>query len=1453
MQLWNWLYNLNSRDRKSQRHRKNPNALAQRLEERTLPSVSVLLIGGTELNISSDDGDSIQLGVIGGNVLIQTAAPGELLAPNLSIGSVPAANLQSIIITGGDQENTIDLSRVLAIDYLTLASISVRGGHGDDTLIGSPDIANQIFGEDGDDTITGGDGNDTLDGTDGGDSITGGAGNDSILGGDGADAISADGGNDTILSGSGADTISTGDGDDSVFAGNGEDSILGEAGNDTLNGDGGTDSVDGGDGDDSILGGESNDTLQGGLGADFVNGQSGNDLVFGDLAVTTTSVTAFSTNFDSGVPAELSGTTTVAPVQGYVGIGTGTNVFGGNLLENATGGTFANPGSIPQTSTTLTLTNLPNHTSIDINFLLAIINSWTSLSSAPDVFNVRVDGVLVFSSTFDNITPPSTPAYVAPPGGQLTPRPFTDLGFPTTSSPFDSAWDMGFEPQLHNIPHIASTLTIDFFANGAGFQGGTDESWGIDHLEVILNGVPIPNPIANDTLHGGNGHDTLDGGVGNDLINGGLDNDIALGNVGDDTMYGGSGRDSLLGDGPDLMSTETGNDVIQGQGGNDTVIGGRGTDTLNGGQGSDLVSSSFLVPLTPPPSPPPPAPPPPPPPAAPSNFEPAVCTTVGTPVGAFFTTLTNGTGDFSLEIDLDATGEFAFQTLYDPAGAMRPADPVFVEQHEVSVNGSAFTNIGFNSTTSSFTSTGTEANSSFTRDGLNYVLCQTVAPLFATSGSTMGTVLAQTYTVANLGTASVQLGFQRYEHMHLDNPGSGNFFNGFDDGGGRLVLAGGTEVLFETSESGAPTQVVDFVGVTGIGGDESAPDRFLVDDVGTSFGLPTLPDTVTNDANGDGFIDAGNDGHYEEVLRNFFTIDPGETITYTTHTVFGSGAPANIGDGSITSNTAPLAANDTVTVVGGFPITFDVVSNDSDADGALDFTSILIATNPTNGTVVSLNNGLLTYTPNAGFSGTDSFTYTIADNNGVPSNAATVTITVFGADGENDVLMGGIDDDTLVGAFGNDTLNGQAGNDSLRGGEGNDLINGGAGLDTLEGEAGNDTLNGQGGNDSLNGGDGDDMLIWQGAANGNDTVAGGASGFDTAQINGDGSNNSFIVSASNGLLKVSEGVGSVLIDPDIRYVNVNGVNGNDTITVSASLRGVRATKVTINGDAGDDLLIALGSQLGSVRLELNGGTGNDSLSGSLDNDTLRGGDGNDNLVAGPGNDLLDGGAGDDVLRGQDGNDRLDGGDGTDLLVGDAGDDIANGGAGNDTANGGDGNDTLRGDDGNDVLNGNVGNDSLEGSVGQDILFGGVGNDTLDGGHNDDTLNGQAGNDKIRGDHGDDSIVGGDGDNTINGGDGNDTISSGTGIDFINGSDGDDAINSDGGDDIIVGGDGNDTLAGGEGHDIVMGNDGKDTVNGQGGTDIVAGGQGVDVVVDPVAEINEGFALSAVILTVLDAL
>ncbi|HEY9749820.1 MAG TPA: Ig-like domain-containing protein [Allocoleopsis sp.] len=90
-------------------------------------------------------------------------------------------------------------------------------------------------------------------------------------------------------------------------------------------------------------------------------------------------------------------------------------------------------------------------------------------------------------------------------------------------------------------------------------------------------------------------------------------------------------------------------------------------------------------------------------------------------------------------------------------------------------------------------------------------------------------------------------------------------------------------------------------------------------------------------------------------------------------------------------NSQPTANADTFSLLGGNSLTFNVLANDSDRNG--DSFSLINVTSPSHGTITSAANGAITYTPDAGFSGNESLTYTVADQYGATASA-TVNLTV---------------------------------------------------------------------------------------------------------------------------------------------------------------------------------------------------------------------------------------------------------------------------------------------------------------------------------------------------------------------------------------------------------------------------------------------------------------------------
>jgi hypothetical protein len=90
------------------------------------------------------------------------------------------------------------------------------------------------------------------------------------------------------------------------------------------------------------------------------------------------------------------------------------------------------------------------------------------------------------------------------------------------------------------------------------------------------------------------------------------------------------------------------------------------------------------------------------------------------------------------------------------------------------------------------------------------------------------------------------------------------------------------------------------------------------------------------------------------------------------------------------TNHFPLAQADSASTTEGVAITLDALANDSDADG--DALAVSAVTTPAHGSAVASGGNIL-YTPAAGFSGVDTFSYTVSDGRG-GSAGATVTITV---------------------------------------------------------------------------------------------------------------------------------------------------------------------------------------------------------------------------------------------------------------------------------------------------------------------------------------------------------------------------------------------------------------------------------------------------------------------------
>jgi hypothetical protein len=182
------------------------------------------------------------------------------------------------------------------------------------------------------------------------------------------------------------------------------------------------------------------------------------------------------------------------------------------------------------------------------------------------------------------------------------------------------------------------------------------------------------------------------------------------------------------------------------------------------------------------------------------------------------------------------------------------------------------------------------------------------------------------------------------------------------------------------------------------------------DDTAVAFGTtPVRIDVLANDSDpdGPGKIDPSTVTVGTQPGHGTTSVDPATgAITYTPSAGFSGidtftytvkdfpGATSNVATVTVTVN-PPTANPDSVATVGTTPVAINVLGNDSDPNGSLVPSSVIVTAGPSHGRV-SLDpaTGKLTYTAFAGFLGIDSFSYTVRDSFGTTSNPATVTVTV---------------------------------------------------------------------------------------------------------------------------------------------------------------------------------------------------------------------------------------------------------------------------------------------------------------------------------------------------------------------------------------------------------------------------------------------------------------------------
>ena len=164
----------------------------------------------------------------------------------------------------------------------------------------------------------------------------------------------------------------------------------------------------------------------------------------------------------------------------------------------------------------------------------------------------------------------------------------------------------------------------------------------------------------------------------------------------------------------------------------------------------------------------------------------------------------------------------------------------------------------------------------------------------------------------------------------------------------------------------------------------------------TSEGTSVIINVLANDIDPDGdsmtvaSVTQGNKGSVTINEDNTITYTPNEdetgtdSFTYTITDGNGGQETANVTVTIEAENESPLAVDDTASTAEETAVTIDVLANDTDGDG--DTLTVSSVTQGVAGSVQINADNTVTYTPDAGAAGTDSFTYIITDGNGGAGN-----------------------------------------------------------------------------------------------------------------------------------------------------------------------------------------------------------------------------------------------------------------------------------------------------------------------------------------------------------------------------------------------------------------------------------------------------------------------------------
>ena len=506
-------------------------------------------------------------------------------------------------------------------------------------------------------------------------------------------------------------------------------------------------------------------------------------------------------------------------------------------------------------------------------------------------------------------------------------------------------------------------------------RAGNDQITGSQAGDTIVGGSgdDVLNGAGGDDVFvyegTGNGHDEVDGGAGFDVLRGGDGDDVfgfrGNGVVNVEKIDGGAGFNVIQGDDNpmsgdrlDFSSVELvniaridggrGHDIITGSAGGDNLVDGSGTDQLSGGGGADtfaLTASDLAV------------------------------DTIKDFSGA------GGDGDV---IDLVAFG----------ANASVGFDPV---SRILTVNGEDVAKIvgDFDPTTDVRSGSGNAAP--VARDDSVIVAAGTsVTPDLLHNDTDLD---GDQLTITSFSDPAHGAVTRNSPLTYTPDPGfvgADTFTYVVSDGNGGTATATVAVTVTANSVNDAPVAEDDTVTTNE---DTPATLDVLVNDTDPNGDALTVT-AVGTAAMGSAVLNANGNITYTPGA-NFHGTD---TFTYTVSDGNGGTDTAAVQVTVNAVNDTPVAVNDIFTVAQDTTLTASsVLDNDIDVDG--DGLNASLVSGPAHGSLALNVDGSFNYTPQAGFVGTDGFTYKASDGNG-GTGSASVTVNVTAPGGLSDLVAG---------------------------------------------------------------------------------------------------------------------------------------------------------------------------------------------------------------------------------------------------------------------------------------------------------------------------------------------------------------------------------------------------------------------------------------------------------------